>query len=494
MQDLYKKLKIAIYILIPIGIILYLLFCNIPPSGILRDTLKFNTPKYGRGFVSSLYPENRVSDVKLDDTGIFILSLKNDNVYFDIILPVLAYKDISLKMKIRNTTSSPEILLGAHAGKDFQYKYRLFSHRFLDKIDWDYIRDKDIVLFQKNKNYASIEEFINDPPKDSLTAVHHTAPTPQLFMPDYKPSEKQTRINHTLRGRHIFFVYVKDRPINLSFTKKFYKTPADDAKEFLKIRDFRNRELLSKDIFEEKDYNASLDNLKEGLYKIDMAVTDASLLENIVFDLDKVVIKDWVFLADNPEYGKDLVPSNLILLSNNLKVVTTHENGYQEIKIDNQNYNISEAQKNYEISQYFPEFFKKERTEISVPKNDLELVSANGIFTFSENIDAFFNPTPPYVIRLDHETSKEEFDKAEYVLASYTKPIIDEAGWITNEYIFNMAELYEEENKAQFNITTLGLNISCEEIELQSIEGKLARPRLSIQEIKSLVKKILNKL
>jgi len=475
-----RLLTILIYLAIPLSLGLFIILQNMPLDGTITQKLNFSSWVSPR-IISNIYPGDRTDNVRLV-AGTKVLPITNDNAYFDITFPPISYDQLALTLSFSRPENVPEVRLGIPRGPE-QYENVLLSHEYLDGLEWEKIEEGSLVLWQKEKQYDSIDDFLANPPQDKLTAVHPTAPTPQLFISDYVPNDQTRTLPAGLEGPHGLFTYIKGQSLRFAFTKT--GSAEKSGSERARVLNFSGEEIEKLDISKPGDYDFDIAGLADGLYRIEILLEPANSIANITTNLDKLVAKNilWLNQATNEQS-----PIDIVFAGNNLTVTAPENNGLQEITVSDRQINIDEINRPEVLSNYFPEIEYLETVEIELIKTPARF-EGKGFFAWDENM--FFSPLPDYTFQLSPGTTPEKFAEADFVIAKCNTDLRIDG--IEAEAIVEMPinALYKDNGVSPFVISTPGLARDCEEILLLDLEATLSRPPLSWAEIKKIISKII---
>ncbi|MDA2921935.1 hypothetical protein MYX07_01575 [Patescibacteria group bacterium AH-259-L07] len=125
-------------------------------------------------FISNLYPENRVGGVE-KELGDCFQRIFVEPAYFKVKVP-RTFSKAGVTVVYKN----PDQLvfqLGLMKKRinplDWNFTLRLIGNKIFDNLDWYKLEEQGIVLWQKQKQYESIYEFVNNVPVDSKTATFY---------------------------------------------------------------------------------------------------------------------------------------------------------------------------------------------------------------------------------------------------------------------------------------------------------------------------------
>ena len=123
-------------------------------------------------FIRKLVPEGRVLPVIQNEEGQYIQEMVIDPVYFEIYLPN-SVDEITIGIEYTNTSQSV-IELGMQTTEEgWGYSLQPLENNKLDTLEWEYIKDNEVYLFQKEKYFNTLEEFFATPPKAYQVITYH---------------------------------------------------------------------------------------------------------------------------------------------------------------------------------------------------------------------------------------------------------------------------------------------------------------------------------
>lgn len=479
-MGVYRKMLLVLYLGIPAVFLVYLLLQNLPPTGTLAQDLTFDNG--APQLISFPYPGNRYDPV-VKEANRFLLPVKSNSVYFDLAKPVANFDQITIGLQYRRPAEVPEVRLGLPRGPE-QFQEILLSNQYLDDLSWPQVVSKDnLTLWQKPGSvpYSAVEDFLANPPEKSVIAIHQTAPTPQVTLPNYQASRGNIKIPYPLAGLHNFIVYLANEPLKLSFSKS---GPQSQTKETVKVLDFTSQEIVSLDVQANDHYEIDVPNLPAGRYKIDFNIAPDSIISDLATTLSQLDIRDHINLASSS-------PARLSLHSKKLIVQAPTPDSYQEIRLGESDITIQRSIDDLSLRLPVTDFTNP--IEIQVPQGRLTLEAPNGYFTFTGKT-ALFNPAPANSFSLNYQTTPEEFAQADYVLARYASPEILSDSFQYNRLSLAPSSLYfdKEKDSWPFAILTPGLEQNCHQIWLKSIKVDWQRAPWSFSEIARLTNKIIS--
>ncbi len=441
-----------IALLIPIAIIGYLIYSNFIESQ--EFDYFYDIGSIGENYLT---PVNRISGLVEGNPN--YRNLTSGLVYFNVPIARGSEK-VNVKVRFKNNFPENEgISLGAKDQEVWHYNYHLIYSPTLEKISKFQKRD-NVYLINSNLSILSPEELRYE--GDIIVATDKLyAPLPNIIS-DY--IKKETVINTSLRGKHIFYIYafgdlevkVKKQDIN------WYK--GSDELEIL-LYDLENNLIANTTISDDGEAGVNkkaismqegmlnAESLKEGVYKLEFRDFDG-LIREIRINTNKIVVES-AFLADNSIYNVKTKPSELYFESSRkgqIRLITYHSEGIQNVRYKkndvNKIFNFYREDKPLYVNVNVGEY------KMSFPKNDI-IVSGVGYFAFSK--ENYFEPFKQRVVPI-----RNDFDwivnNVDYLITDY-KPLIKDEDWFIAETEFNIKEdnLFVKDNKLSlvFNIPHL---------------------------------------
>jgi hypothetical protein len=404
--------------LIPIIMIIYLLNINF-----LVDQ-EFNHNYNIGGEQDYLTPLNRISE-KYDNQRDLIDSL----VYLNVQIPKNS-ETIKIQTKLKlSEYENQRVSLGAKDREDWHYQYHLLTYPNLDLTNYNNLEN----IYTKLPTVSN-EELKTK--KDIIIATDQDLKQIPNIIEDYQ--EKQTTIPATLRGKHEFYFYTENQ-IELQIKKQDLNWYEGEDPLTITIYDINNKEIINTTIEDDGIININKNqatiqestlniDLSKGIYKLEFSNFDG-LIKEIKININKIITKR-LFLADNEVYIQNTKETKIYTESKNLKFLTYHNEGLQNIIYNNKEFKIKNTQEEQILELQKP-------TILTIPENDL-IVEATSYLAFSE--ENYFNPFTQTITSLDN------YEQADYILTDYKQPIQD-GEWIITETTFNIEDLYLEDNK-----------------------------------------------
>jgi len=426
--------KKFLYVLVSfawIPLLISLIYQNSSPFG---DTIKFRHDLISdQSWVEKM--------VKNEESPVV---LKNEISQFLLKVPE-GYNSLNINAKFKNSANDAfKIAIKTNQGT-IKRNILSFDYKPLNNFVWPYTREGKITLYQKYKNYETLQEFFDYPPLGSVIAFYEFSDLDKItrkptVLLDYEPNEELQDIRHTLRGSHTLYIYIKNEDLDFEFEKQDINWVEG---EDILIVDVSNRESLftqtvpddgiiddSGRVENVQKIKIHIPNLPEGVYKIILNQPGGdALIKNIKTRQHKLVFANKLYLADSELYeGVLLQPTTVYSKGARLTAITQEEFSTQELIInDKVMLVIDKAGEFYSID--LPLGLHK----IFIPKSNVQLT--DNYFAFSE--DAYFEPFSPSFYPYNPEMDLGSFD---YLITSYTPPV-KENDWLVNNQTFDLSKI-----------------------------------------------------
>lgn len=474
-QKSVYRIRIAaqfVFTMLSTAIIVFIFLNNIAPFGITTEYILSNNDKN----MSSLGPKNRVIVETKDRQKVFRQT--SDLVYFSTNMP-FNYDSATVTLTYQNPDSDQTIQVGYQDQSTWHYDTKLFDVPFLNNLSWQR-NGFSPVLYQRNPKYASVDDFISNPPADSLigtfkydTDIGNVSAT---RLPGYKPSKVETVINTPLRGRHIMYVYLENEPFHITIEKQdlnWYPDPDVMNVKIYKDRDLVYQVTADDDGIQDSSRktlppeeinirNPGPGNPESGVYKIILDANGDTIIKSIRTNLHKIAFQGTIFPAGNRDSYPGIAASTLAttVYTNalTLSAQTYHEPGKQDILVNDQVLPVKTLNSDQTI---IP---SGNIAKVVIPKNDVILDAYQGYFAFDAN--QFFLPTQYHVVPI---TKKEDITLVDYLLADYL-PSQKEGDWQTQERLFDIRGAYVKNGKLSWIIQAPQLKENNRSIIIKDID------------------------
>lgn len=479
----YRKICVAIYLFLPLGLMLFLMSQNLPLNGQLNSERTFDRQQ--PSLISYPYPENRLGRVAKEGKE-YYLPLISEIAYFDLAKPAASFDEINLSLAYQRPADVAEIRLGLPRGPE-QFQEFLLSQSYLDQISWKATAGDDyLTLWQKNVDQpvGHLDDFLDNPPADKIIAIHQTAPTPQIRLSEYQPTKQEVVIPLAFEGRFSLVTYIENEPLQLSFEK----TSTSDNKETVKIFDYLNREISSHELDASARQEISSPRLAPGRYKVDFNLAPKTQIKGLRANSHYLMVKDQLTLADFPDGTSK---ASLTINTKRLILAPASAASYQKISLGDQTYRLQSPSE--DLSLELPATVFDKPVALNLERGGVSLSFPGGYLAFSKST-VLFDPAPKKTFSFTYQTTDEELSRADYILARYLPPEKTEAGLSANRLTVPVTSLYLDPATKSwpFALLTPGLEQNCSQVWLKKIEASLIRPPLRFEDLFSLLKKVTN--
>ncbi len=484
MKRIINNLNILIKIIIiitPFILLGYLINKDLVRSGVIKFIYNFS---HDSPVITNLFPANRMSAInKVKDNDLYWQSITEEPVYFKTRLPQ-TFNKAEVEITYQNS-DLPLIQIGLNnqGENEWNYEFKPLENQLLDNLDWFKIESNDRALYQRNKQFLSIDQFLEE--KDTLTnfAAYNYEIDRKFIIPNYVPSNSYKVMDKTIRGFHSFYTYIKNEPLDFIFTIQDINRA--EGLDELKIKLYNDQGIKLFEKFVEDDgliskYDPAsapreikfyFEGLPEGAYKIELDCEDEIFFRAIKTKQKYLTFIDRLYLVDNPNYSDGFIdleymPTAVYSTIPRLGFYTSHNEGKQLIGVNNEVIEIAEIQKNYFVTPSSMPVY------IYAPRNDVKIFG-QGLLALTD--DMYFNPE---IYRLRNIT---DFSNIDYLITDYTTPS-EINGWKVNKVTFDLKNASVVNRKIRFAISAPELNSLNKQIPLKQIRVTFIKEKLSLSE------------
>ena len=450
-----RKIISIILSLIFIGILLGFINFYFAISGKLDINYNFSKKPE---MISQLEPPGRVNGREHNlKTGEYYQRINGDPVYFSAEVP-RSFDKATVILEYLNPEQNL-IELGLEKYGEGNFELKPLENKMIDNLDWNNIQDEEtgLTLYQKEKNYENIDDFLDNLPEDKKIGTYHYNLKPDIDFPDYTSDSVIKDIPLNLLGSHDFIFYISaDENPYLQFSFRHIDEQGDTSPINLSVKK-EGVEIINES-FQKNTKEIDLSNLGKGLISLSITANNNTLIQSLKTNLQKMIIKNHIYPVDS---------ENLELITNsqdlNFRPWTTA--GLQTININNQELNLNKVTKLFN----FREIGEK---EILLPHGNVEIIG-DGYFAFND--DMFFNPDAN-IEKIKYYSDIQDFD---YLLVNnYTQPSISKKNIITAEQEFDLIGVPGDRKNLNFVISLPGKDEVTQDVIMHNINIKLERPSL----------------
>ena len=409
MKYLYKIFIVLVYSM-PIFLLGYLIMQNINPELNIEYSLDGK-----KRMAPELVPLSRLGDTGFDAFGMYI-GIDKEPVYLDISIP-RKYDKVAVDVEYSDL-QVPVFEIGV-SRNDARTAFDFISleNYTLEGLDWNKLEGNGLVLYQREKKYNNIDDFLFNHWTFGDTLVYRANSDPYITE---KYNSGNTEIKFPIKKTLQVMVYHLGGKL---------KIEAEANKDYT-LNIFKNNELVPNEEY----------NLFKGTYKVELIGDQETIFTNIKTN------SPYVAIINGISFGKLDSPVRLYSLTSRLLFRTEEATGLQTIKIHKESIEIKESFIQY--SKYFDNRLLK---QIDIPNGDLEI---GGTLFFINNWNLFY---PIY----EKFYSGINLDGINFILAKQTLPVIansapetaqsyDEGVVRTRKAIFDLENTPTPYNKIRF--------------------------------------------
>jgi|GEM_PF-2371595 len=379
--------------------------------------------------ISPIGPVSRVQIKKIGGKKVTVQT--HDLVYFTTTMPY-NFDSATVQVVFQNSDPQQTLLLGFKDQEGYHYATKLIDAPLLNALSWKRIGNGP-TLFEKGNKYTTINNFLQNPPKDALIGTYNydtdIANTDYTHLSGYSPSKTQTVISTPLRGRVVMYTYLQHEPFILHIQKQdlnWYEDP-----DVVTVKVYKGTEMVYQTTIDDDGITDASKRVlspqevtiknpgpgfpEDGVYKVVIDASGDTVIRQISTNLHKIVFQGSIFPAENSlSYSTMFASTSATTVFTNallLSATTVHKSGEQNISVGNQTLSLNTVNIPESITP------KDVLTRIVIPKNDVILSGLQGYFAFSP--DQFFLPTPYHIIPI---SGSDDLSLVDYVLTDYIPP------------------------------------------------------------------------
>ncbi len=464
--------RISIFIIAaPFALFFLLIWKDINPGGVLKES---KGPEQISQYIDEFLPGERVKVSKTETT------IVDEPVYISIHTPHTAYESITLEVEFANSGAE---IIEIGAVKDIYsgaLDLKPLQNTMLESLDWPSVSDGKLTLFDREGEFASIEEFQQAGVSREQIATYHTELQSEYLMASYQPRSAVQEIDVSLRGYHQFITYVKDEDLNLEILAMDMNRAVGEDDISIKVWSSKDELIVhqreevddnktSNQIEARKTISVHETGLPEGVYRVELSGTSDIFWRTISTTQQFVTFIGGVYIGDDVAYLPDARQTTLVTNAKHVVLETQHADALQEVTIGASSVALEETHK--KISHTVED---QGVVQVISPLSDIR-ITGNGKFAFTES--AFFDPDPA---KLSVHTDLEARG-INYILADYTPPS-QEDGLQMASATFQIADLPRVEGGYKFALSIPGIKDQEAEVAIKSISMMLEKQKLSAGE------------
>ena len=282
MRKQILKFRIVLWLGLTL-IVGFFVIMKIVPSGHISYNTNLTRDDF---FVGKLSPNERIENKN---------TLIGDPVYFSLFTP-RKFDRAELDIRYRNNSVQKIIETGVLVdNKAWRYRLKPVQNKIVDElsIKWNKLEDEGLILLQRENNFRSVDDFLENLPARDRFALYNTDVKDEYIISDYQADDARYVIENDLRGAHSLYTYIKDEELSFDFI--FSDLNQNRDSDEIDIYLYYENQII--EIWHMEDDGNSLDNgilgaersfdissvgLPEGVYKIEIKTNDDILIKFIV--------------------------------------------------------------------------------------------------------------------------------------------------------------------------------------------------------------------
>ncbi len=439
------KIRIILWLSLSVAVI-FLMHKTIVPGGVTTYRHDFKNFDY---FIGKLTPQERV--FKIND----VYTMIGDPVYFNLRIP-RHFDTAKLTLVFQNQSDRKLIEAGLLTDKTvWRYDLEPISNDLLDGLfdKWSVLfGEDDKILFQREKIYSSVNDFLSQPPAIEKIAQYNYNLPNNFVLHGYQASDRRTEVSHAFRGTYQFYIYLKNEKLDIDFSLKDLNKNKDSDQILVNLyydgQLLSQRSLADDGVVSDNGKESSVrflrlveEGLPEGAYKIEVMANDDIVTEKIRSAQDRMVFLNGFWLVDNGSF-------KLYTNSRELRIKTTNPSSLQAVLFDGKTMEIDQTYKQFSFAT------EKKTTEVVFAKGDL-MLAGDGVFSFQS--EKMFNPV---ITKVDANFNADQ-SAVDFIIAKYKRPDSDELFQTATAW-FDLANAYQESGTYSFVLSVPGLKAETE--------------------------------
>ncbi len=469
----------CVFILIPLGLFVWLFSKEIVPSGefVIHHNVHDASP-----YIDQLAPSSRLQAF-VKEEGTWTQTIIGDPVFF-FLHPHRSFEKLSFKFWFQNPDVPIVEFGGLVKSNPDVYDLQPLDNRLIDTLSWNQVTDGALTLWQKTPIYDSLKSFFAHPPSRNQVAVYKTDYLVPFRLPGYTHFSQTQTVEVSLRGTQKIKTYIKNEPLHFVFD--FMDMNRDVGADAIAVTVFNEQGApvadgrAVADTDEKNDTLASamktltldVPNLPEGVYTLSVDASRDIFIRQIHTTQQKMIFLNTVFLGDETGYQAHPTPIQFWTISDRLKMQTRHSEGVQDVLINGEKHTIAQPYTLYTFDS------NATLSPVNIPKGDLEIFF-NGPIAFEKN--QFFQPDPLVI----QPNTKIEGSDIAYVLSTY-KPPEHVGNWLVQTINIDTPGLLLDKKSWKFTFSTPEIESVNGHLKMRDINMKWMRPRFILKDLFSL--------
>lgn len=454
------------------------------PDGELTVTSRLWGPA---PFLSEPKPGERLIQPNHSAVSDGLFAVRDTPIYFDL-KPLAGFDQVIQTVRYRND-GGLSLELGALASSiDEQYDMRPAESRLLDTLPWHRLTSGRLMLLQREQKYASLDDFLAKPPPPSQVAVWGTTPALPYRLTGYQAADEPWETEVSLRGRHRFYVYVKDETLNLVFSVQDMNRQLGADPVIVSVYPLSGGQPLARAVLDDDgnsadDQDASglrtvavtADGLAEGAYQVEFTASADVFIRRLKSAQSKLVLAERLYFGDYVGYSDTIPVAKAWTDGQRLTARTWHDEARQEMTAAGKPLSLSETGAAAVLQ--LPT--GRQLAAISAPKRDV-LLETDGVFSLTP--ESWFDPLP---LPVDWHLTADQLAarQIDFVLADYASPQLND-GLKTVSVQYRTDQLARTEQGAwRFLVDVPGVDYAADSLSIESVSFSLRRQPFTWSEL-----------
>lgn len=430
----------------------------------------------------NIQPLGRASKPLQDvETGEVFQRISGDPVYLSVEVP-RTFEQVTATVDLHNS-GQPLVELGLQNSEEWKFDLHPLDVPMLEELNWFTLVDKGNVLLQREKQFSSIQEFLDHLPLDQGIAEYYQNLDPEFLFDDFTP-QPNLHLTSPLRGAHIFHGFVQSQPVSLDISYVDLNRAFDDDAVTLSI--IQHGVVLAQaiaaddgnviadgQVSNQKTLHVATEAALDGEFILQLTSTDDLLVTSVETNFGYLVAKR-LFLAGNTEYRAasaqfNTAPTVLTTNTTLLQAVTSHPVNLQTVEVSQEELTLVTVNTTQSLD--LPDASIK---TIRSPQNDVTLTTL-GWMSFTP--ESFFDPD--YLI--ERLTPATDLERIDFIYASdLPQHAVTET---VRSVTFDLAEVPGDKKQLNFIVSAPGLDQRKAELAVSSIRFEFHRPPLTLRGI-----------
>lgn len=497
--------------LLPVGLLALLFNVYFAPFG--SREFSFSPARDSLAF-SDLGPDQNVALVEQDlERGVTYQRIIGSPADFFVRLP-RPFQKAKVNVEFENTKENIIEMELQRTPNGSAYISKPLQNRWVDELSWDRRVDEQtgIILLQRPSDpltnttvhqYASVAEFLADPPSDAVVASYQYNVKPYYTVAAPTPVEERIRVDRPLRGKHTMQTYVSSQqPLVFALQFQDMNRSFGPDRFHLNVYNAYDERVFEQTLQDDGDESAGgvpsvrqlldvqVPDLAEGVYTVELDVSSDFIIHSIETEQDVLVFLNTLFLAGNEEYASTVAdlnrdPSTVFIVGKSATFSTPHPVGLQGITIDGRSFSLTEPGVKITEKLSSSAVLKPEQSvEARIPKNDVQ-ISTDGLIAFAKN--HAFLPYPG----LATLTASTNINTVDYVLSSDYIPPVKKGFWKNAQAEFDLTQIQSLDNTLHFRFVAPGIGSHPSDFKIHRISIVFEKEPLTIENLLPRLKRFL---